>query len=71
MLILSSFVSGFQKCDLFLGTAIRNTKNCIKKSDVITITVFFNHCTAKTEDIALKFAMCVACMKLHNIYSGF
>ena len=26
------------------------------------------YCTANNEDIALKFGMCVVCMKLYNIY---
>ena len=70
MPILSSFGSEFQKCYLFLRTAIKNAKNCISKSDVITYTWFFDHCTAKFENIALKFGMCDVCMYLYNIYSG-
>ena len=70
MLIMSSFVSGFQKC-YFLPTAIRNTKNCISKSDVITFTWFFDHCTAKYKYIGLKFGICVVSMQLCNIYSVF
>ena len=31
----------------------------------------FYHCTGKSEDIALKFDMHVACIKLYNIYSVF
>ena len=61
MPILSSFVSELQKCDL-LCTTIRNAKKCISKSDVMTFTWFFDHCTAKYKDIALKFCMCVVCM---------
>ena len=30
-------------------------KNAIQKSDVITFTWFLGHCTAKNEDIGLKF----------------
>ena len=40
MLILSSFVSGFQKCDLFLRPTIRNAKNRVSKRDVVIITFF-------------------------------
>ena len=41
MPILCRFVSGFQKCHLFLCTTIRNEKNTFKKCDVITFTCFF------------------------------
>ena len=39
--ILSSFVSGFQNCYLYLRTTIRNAQNCISKSEVITFTYTF------------------------------
>ena len=47
MPMLSSFVSGFQKCYLFLRTTIRNVKNCISKNDVIYFTCFFFFTTAQ------------------------
>ena len=46
-------------------------KIAFQKSGVIAFTRFFGDCTAKNEDIALKFGMCVVCMKVYNIYSGF
>ena len=46
-------------------------KNAFQKCDVITFNRFFGHCTAKNEDIALKFCMRVVCMYLDHIYSGF
>ena len=60
MPIMCSFVSGFQKCYLFLHTTIRNVKSALKY-DVITFTCFLGHCTAKNKDIVLEFGMCV-CM---------
>ena len=68
---LCRFVSGFQKCHLFLCTTIRNAKNAFQKCDVITFTWFFGHCTAKNKDIALKFCMLVVCMYLYHMYSVF
>ena len=38
------------------------TKIAFQKSDVITFTCFFDHCTVKNGDIALQFGMCVVCM---------
>ena len=40
MLIVSSFVSEFQKWDLFLRTAIRNTKNAFQKVASSPLPVF-------------------------------
>ena len=37
-------------------------KIAFQKSDVITFIWFFDHCTAKYKDIALKFCMYVVCM---------
>ena len=45
-------------------------KIAFQKSDVATFT-FFNHCTVKNKDIALKFGRCVVCMQIYNIYSVF
>ena len=38
--ILCSFVQEFQKCHLFLCSAIRKARNKFQKSDVITLTCF-------------------------------
>ena len=68
----TSFVSGFQKCHLFLCTTNRNAKNCISKMWRHHLYLFFFcHCTAKNKDIALKFCFHVVCIYFDNIYSVF
>ena len=52
--ILSSFVSGLLKGHLFSRATMRSTKNCASKSDVISLTWFFSHCTARNQAIGLK-----------------
>ena len=56
---MSSFVSGFQECNLFWRTATTNAKNCFQKSDGITFIWLLGHCTAKNRDIGLKFCTLV------------
>ena len=56
MPILSSCISGFQTCHLFLRTTFVNAKICIKIY-VITFNGFY-HCKAKNRDIALKLDVC-------------
>ena len=46
-------------------------KSSFKKSDVIVITWFWGHRTAKNEDMGLKFCTLVDDTPLYNIYSGF
>ena len=71
MSILSSFVSGFQKCCLFLCTTIRNAKKMhFKYVTSSPLRVFFCHCAGKNKDISLKFCMRVVCMYLDHMYSG-
>ena len=67
MPILSSFILGFQKCYLFLRTAIRNAENCISIIVTSSPSPVFYHCMAKNEDIALTFGMCVVCVLFYNI----
>ena len=61
-------------CFIFMYVNQKCQKLCLKKSDVITFSWFFDQCTAKNKDIALKFGMfiCVhTCMQLYNVYSVF
>ena len=76
MPILSSFVSRYQKFDSFyvrqvLIAKFLRQKMHFKKLTSSPLPVFFYHCSAKNEDIALKFSLCVVRMKLYNIYSNF
>ena len=54
---LSSFVSGFHKCHLFLRETIINAKKAFQRSGFISFTCFY-YCTVKKRDIAFKF-LCV------------
>ena len=47
---------------IFYVRQLEMSKSAFQKSDVINFTWFFDHCTAKYKDIALKFGMCVVCM---------
>ena len=47
------------------------SKNAIQKSGVITFTWPLGYCTAKNEDIGLKFCTPVCNTYLYYIYSGF
>ena len=51
----------------FYVRQLEMSKNVFQKCDVITFTWFFGHCTAKNEDIALKFCMRVIYMYLDHI----
>ena len=52
MLILSSFVAGFQECALFLCTLIINTKKCISKKGLNRLYPFFDHCKKRVKSFA-------------------
>ena len=41
----------------------------MSKSEVLTFTWFFGHCTAKNIYIAIKFRMCVVCMQVNDVSS--
>ena len=53
-----------------LRTAIRNVKKHFETSDILTVTRFLDHCTAKNEDIALKFG-CVLFVCSSTTHSSF
>ena len=59
MLILSSFILGFQKVIYFHVRQLEMPKD--KKETSSALPVFF-HCMAKNKDIALKFGLCVCCL---------
>ena len=68
MTILSNFISGFKKCHSFYVRQLEMPKIAFHKSDVINLTCFFfNHCTAKNQDIDLKFCILDVCVNLDNI----
>ena len=46
-------------------------QKCASESDVISLTLFFGHCSAKNKFIALKFCIRAACLYLDNTYFGF
>ena len=71
MFVLSSFVSGTQKCHLMLRTNIRNAKKYVLKSDVINFTRFMGNCTTRNKDIVWIFCMGAAGMYLNHMYSSF
>ena len=72
MPILSSFVTGFQKCDLFLRTSNRNAKNCISKKWRHHLYLFiFTTAQPNIKINASKFSMCVVCKYFDDIFSVF
>ena len=66
---MSRFVSGFQTCPSFLFTTIRNTKNCVSKSD-ITLTWFLTIALPKIK-ILLSNCVCIVCMYVDSMYFVF
>ena len=72
MPILCRFVSGFQKCHLFLCTAIRNAKKCISIMWRHHLYLFFFWpLHSKNKDIVLQFCVRVVFMYLDHIYYDF
>ena len=69
MPILSSFVSGFQKYHFYVGKLKMQKKWRFKKWRHHPY-LFWDNCTAKNKDVALKFSMWDVCMYFDNIYSG-
>ena len=65
MPILSSFASAFPKCHLCRRTTLKNSQTRVSKSDVITLTCFLGHCTAKNKDFGLRF--CTLFLALSSI----
>ena len=66
MPILSSFVSGFQECYLFLRTTFKMPKTTSQK--VTASFLLFSPLQSK-KDMTLEFGMCVVCLQFYNIHS--
>ena len=62
MPILCSYLTGFQKSDLFSRINLEMPKIAFQKMTSSLLPVFFYHYKGIAKDIALKFGMCVICM---------